>query len=72
MLGRERSGLDDTKLDAHVKFCGAQLAKVGGRVGGGREDDVRAGDLLGRSRWLGVIMRTRPGPSTACFESYML
>lgn len=29
VLGRERSGLDDTKLDAHVKFCGAQLAKVG-------------------------------------------
>lgn len=28
VLGRERSGLDDTKLTAHVNFCAAQLQKV--------------------------------------------
>ena len=52
VLGRERSGLDDVKLNAHVSFCAAQLQKVGGmggtnggtrRSGGGGTACVRGG-----------------------------
>ncbi|PNW85504.1 hypothetical protein CHLRE_03g189605v5 [Chlamydomonas reinhardtii] len=42
VLGRERSGLDDVKLNAHVSFCAAQLQKTQDLIDAAAKEDYEA------------------------------
>ncbi|KAG2448186.1 hypothetical protein HYH02_006771 [Chlamydomonas schloesseri] len=42
VLGRERSGLDDVKLNAHVNFCAAQLQKTQDLIDAAAKEDYEA------------------------------